>query len=184
MPVDATQGLSLALTGSELRAGEEGVLKLSCNSSVTSVGALQFDITLPEGVELEEVTRTSNLMSIYNVIMRPLAGNSYRVIVYSAYLRNMPATVDILELKVKPSADMASGSYGITLSNAFGSQLDAKVVLSADVQTPVSVLPPVGIHSVRPDATNSDGDTYDLQGRRARQNQRGIYITDGKKEKR
>ena len=167
-----------------MRAGEEGVLKLSCNSSVTSVGALQFDITLPEGVELEEVTRTSNLMSIYNVIMRPLAGNSYRVIVYSAYLRNMPATVDILELKVKPSADMASGSYGITLSNAFGSQLDAKVVLSADVQTPVSVLPPVGIHSVRPDATNPDGDTYDLQGRRARQNQRGIYITDGKKEKR
>ena len=184
LPVDATQGLSLSLTGSELRAGEEGVLKLSCNSSVTSVGALQFDITLPEGVELEEVTRTSNLMSIYNVIMRPLAGNSYRVIVYSAYLRNMPATVDILELKVKPSADMASGSYGITLSNAFGSQLDAKVVLSADVQTPVSVLPPVGIHSVRPDATNPDGDTYDLQGRRARQNQRGIYITDGKKEKR
>ena len=78
LPVDATQGLSLSLTGSELRAGEEGVLKLSCNSSVTSVGALQFDITLPEGVELEEVTRTSNLMSIYNVIMRPLAGNSYR----------------------------------------------------------------------------------------------------------
>ena len=180
VPADVTPSLSFVLSGDELRVGEEGVITVAYDNSATSVCAFQFDITLPEGMVLEAVNTTSNLLSVYSVLMNQKEGNTYSVILYSSYERDIPGQTDAIELKVKLADSMAWGDNNVKISHGVGAQSSSQAVIAQDQEMTLHVLPPVGIHAVR-QSTLPHGKAYDLHGRPISPNHKGLYLQKGKK---
>ena len=180
VPADVSPSLSFVLSGDELRVGEEGVITVAYDNSATSVCAFQFDITLPEGMVLEAVNTTSNLLSVYSVLMNQKEGNTYSVILYSSYERDIPGQTDAIELRVKLADGMAWGDNNVKISHGVGAQSSSQAVIAQDQEMTLHVLPPVGIHAVR-QSTLPHGKAYDLHGRPISPNHKGLYLQKGKK---
>ena len=154
---------------------------------------LQFDITLPEGLEIPEyfdeeqfddvkdIKRGSRTKSVYSIQTQPV-GEALRVLCIT---QNSKAfftgeSGDVLLITVKAADDIALGDVEIKITNTVLSRQDGTTYKPADCTATVSVTDVSGIDEVK--GENGEVKTiYDLQGRKVEVSSEGLYIIDGKK---
>ena len=174
-----------------MNPGEEKEIFVNLNNPSAEVTSLQFDLYLPEGISIVSTAEDDELLpEIYTgtrssrthmveSLLQP--DGAVRCVVYSGKNASLKGNDgDVVSIKLKASDDLAAGNYQLCLSNQ-------EVVLTEDVSTSmhpsetscnVAVGEVTGINSIP--HVESSSVVYDLQGRPAKANQRGIYIVNGK----
>jgi hypothetical protein len=174
-----------------MNPGEEKEIFVNLNNPSAEVTSLQFDLYLPEGIsivstaeddellpEIYTGTRSSRTHMVESLLQ---SDGAVRCVVYSGKNASLKGNDgDVVSIKLKASDDLAAGNYQLRLSNQ-------EVVLTEDVSTSmhpsetrcnVAVGEVTGINRIP--HVESSSVIYDLQGRPAKANQRGIYIVNGK----
>ena len=177
-----------------IAAGETIVIPVLMENPGEKFSQLQFDITLPEGLEIPEyfdeeqfddvkdIKRGSRTKSVYSIQTQPV-GEALRVLCITqnskAYFTGESG--DVLLITVKAADDIAVGDVDIKITNTVLSRQDGTTYKPADCTATVSVTDGTGIDEVK--GENGEGKTiYDLQGRKVEVPSEGLYIIDGKKE--
>ena len=177
----------------QINPGEEKEILVHLNNPDLGVISFQFDLTLPEGLEIlydEEdgekyfyVDRGSRLPRSYVVESNQFANGTYRILAYSNKNDLVKETSgDIIAITVKAADTMADGIYTINfVETVLTEEVDGKSVsvYPENTSCAVSVGNATGIEGV--DAATARPTIYDLQGRPVDAKQRGIYIINGKK---
>ena len=178
-----------------IAAGETKVIPVLMENPDEVFSQLQFDITLPEGLEIPEYydeelyvdvinikhgSRTSQ--RLYSIETQPVIG-ALRVlcITQNSKARFAGESGDVLLITVKAADEMAIGDVEIKITNTVLSRQDGTTYKPADCTATVTVTEvPTGIDEVK--GENGEGKTiYDLQGRKVDTLNRGLYIIDSKK---
>ena len=174
-----------------MNPGEEKEIFVNLNNPSVEVTSLQFDLYLPEGISIVSTAEDNELLpEIYTgtrssrthmVESHFQSDGAVRCVVYSGMNASLKGNDgDVVSIKLKASDDLAAGNYQLRLSNQ-------EVVLTEDVSTSmhpsetscnVAVSEVTGINRIP--HVESSSVIYDLQGRPAKANQRGIYIVNGK----
>ena len=155
---------------------------------------LQFDITLPEGLEIPEyfddeqfddvkdIKRGSRTKSVYSIQTQPV-GEALRVLCIT---QNSKAfftgeSGDVLLITVKAADDIALGDVDIKITNTVLSRQNGTTYKPADCTATVSVVDATtGISAIGADGEGAT-EIYDLCGRQVNSLQKGIYIVGNKK---
>lgn len=84
-----------------------------------AVRAIQFDVELPSGFNLQSSTLTTTARSAgFNVSASLLSANKYRVLLYSFSNASLtPATSSIINFPVFLNSDLSAGTYSFVYSN-------------------------------------------------------------------
>ena len=176
-----------------IAAGETKVIPVLMENPSEKFSQLQFDITLPEGLEIPEyfdeeqfddvkdIKRGSRTKSVYSIQTQPV-GEALRVLCIT---QNSKAfftgeSGDVLLITVKATDDIALDDVDIKITNTVLSRQDGTTYKPADCTATVSVTDGTGIDEMK--GENGEGETiYDLQGRKVEVSSEGLYIIDGKK---
>ncbi len=164
--------MSVYATATTLPSHDEGVAGLIVEVDEGQYSALQMDITLPQGVELNGVEIPEELSGM-TARTHLLDNGNYRLLLYadgSVTLPDIPVTLglrltsgDALQGRLHISAPIASTSLGeeerLTAHSASLKVLDEAT----------------GVHHL-PNAGDTDDKFYDLGGRRVEQPTKGVYI--------
>ncbi|MBR5817788.1 MAG: dockerin type I repeat-containing protein, partial [Clostridia bacterium] len=170
--------------------GDGSTLLINISNPEYPFSAIQFDLDLPEGIEVEFDgeyyavdlgSRTSSRKHSYPECAYQEDG-SLRVVIVSmsnALYSGTEGDVATAALKVNGAAD---GEYQFTIKNVVISAPGSKEKL-ADHTGWITVTGGVtGIDSITADGKTTDATIYDLQGRKVTETVKGgIYIKDGKK---
>ena len=177
----------------QINPGEEKEILVNLNNPDLGVISFQFDLTLPEGLEIayeEEdgekyffVDKGSRLPRSYQVEGTQFANGTYRILAYSNKNDLVKGTSgDIIAITVKAADTMPDGIYTINfVETVLTEEVDGKSVsvYPENTSCAVSVGNATGIEGV--DAAAARQTIYDLQGRPTDAKKRGIYIINGKK---
>ena len=170
--------------------GDGSTLLINISNPEYPFSAIQFDLDLPEGIEVEFDgeyyavdlgSRTSSRKHSYPECAYQEDG-SLRVVIVSmsnALYSGTEGDVATAALKVNGAAD---GEYQFTIKNVVISAPGSKEKL-ADHTGWITITGGVtGIDSITADSKTTDATIYDLQGRKVTETVKGgIYIKDGKK---
>ena len=177
-----------------ITAGETKVIPVLMENPGEKFSQLQFDITLPEGLEIPEyfdeeqfddvkdIKRGSRTKSVYSIQTQPV-GEALRVLCIT---QNSKAfftgeSGDVLLITVKAADDIALGDVDIKITNTVLSRQDGTTYKPADCTATVSVTDATtGISAIGADGEGAT-EIYDLSGRAVENPTSGIYIIDGKK---
>ena len=174
----------------QINPGEEKEILVHLNNPDLGVISFQFDLTLPEGLEIlydEEdgekyfyVDRGSRLPRSYVVESNQFANGTYRILAYSNKNDLVKETLgDIIAITVKAADTMADGIYTINFSETVLTNVVEQSVYTENTSCAVSVGNATGIEGV--DAATARPTIYDLQGRPVDAKQRGVYIINNTK---
>ena len=160
--------------------GEQTEIVIHANDLGSSVTALQFNLSLPEGIILDEAAITKGTADSGHELSVSTLDSGDRLFVL--YHMNLNAITDgeLLRLPVAIGNDATSGHAA--LSKVRFATTEAVSIAAADTDGLVTA-----IQSVQADdkakAGNAHEATYTLDGRRttARPAQRGLYIRGSKK---
>ena len=178
-----------------IAAGETKVIPVLMENPGETFSQLQFDITLPEGLEIPEYfdedlfddvkaikhgSRTSQ--KAYSIQTQPV-GEALRVLCITQNSKAIFTGVsgDVLLITVKAADEMAIGDVDIKITNTVLSRQDGTTYNPADCTAIVTVTDVSGIDEVKGENENVKT-IYDLQGRKVEtMTKGGIYIVGGKK---
>ena len=177
-----------------IAAGETKVIPVLMENPGEKFSQLQFDITLPEGLEIpesyveamfdyiKEIKHGSRTSQMVYTIQTQTAGEALRVLCIT---QNSKAfftgeSGDVLLITVKAADDIAVGDVEIKITNTVLSRQNGTTYKPADCTATVTVTDGTGIDDVK--GENGEVKTiYDLQGRKVEVPSDGLYIIDGKK---
>jgi hypothetical protein len=177
-----------------IAAGETKVIPVLMENPGEKFSQLQFDITLPEGLEIPEyfdeeqfddvkdIKRGSRTKSVYSIQTQPV-GEALRVLCIT---QNSKAfftgeSGDVLLITVKAADDIAIGDVDIKITNTVLSRQDGTTYKPADCTATVTVTDGTGIDEMKEQRAESKDVYYDLSGRAVENPTKGINIIDGKK---
>ena len=177
-----------------IAAGETKVIPVLMENPDETFSQLQFDITLPEGLEIPEYfdeelfddvkaikhgSRTSQ--KAYSIQTQPV-GEALRVLCITqnskAYFTDKSG--DVLLITVKAADNIAIGDVEIKITNTVLSRQNGTTYKPADCTATVTVTDGTGIDEVKEQRAKSKT-IYDLQGRKVEVPSEGLYIIDNKK---
>ena len=177
-----------------IAAGETKVIPVLMENPDEVFSQLQFDITLPEGLEIPEYSngyryvkdikrgsRTSQ--EFYSIQTKSVVDGALRVLctTQDAYAFFTGVSGDVLLITVKAADDIAVGDVEIKITNTVLSRQDGTTYKPADCTATVTVTDvPTGIDDVKGENGEMKA-IYDLQGRKVEVPSEGLYIIDGKK---
>ncbi len=164
--------------------GEEAQMPLSLAIAEGSYSALQFDVVVPEGMQLLGVSLPEELNGYSSATSR-LDDRHYRVSFYAAANNTMPVGILSLQLNLIADEMIAEDTRIVSITNA----------MLVDDEAEDNRLNSVSVRFHMPDEATSiqllqgraaqavaSSEVYDLQGRRVTTLQQGgIYIVNGKK---
>ena len=169
--------------------GDGETLLININNPGYPFSAIQFDLDLPEGIEVDFDgeyyavdlgSRTNSRKHSYpECAIQP--DGSLRVVIISmsnALYNGTEGDVATASLKVNGAAD---GDYQFTIKNVVLSAPGSKEKLEPYTGW-INVTGGVtGIDEITADGAAADGAIYDLQGRKVSNPTKGVYIINGKK---
>ena len=179
-----------------IAAGDTIVIPVLMENPEEKFSQLQFDITLPEGLEIPEYfdedlfddvkdikhgSRTSQ--KVYNIQTQPV-GEALRVLCITQNSKAIftGESGDVLLITVKAADEMAIGDVEIKITNTVLSRQNGTTYKPADCTATVTVTEvPTGIDEMKEQRAESKDVYYDLGGRAIENPTKGIYIIDGKK---
>ena len=167
---------SLSVTSVSAEAGEQTNIEVSV-SGASSMTALQFNLSLPSGVEMV-TTALGAAAENHTYSVHPLATGDYLVVLYSM---NLNTFGDGVLLNIPVVAGENGGTESGSLYNVRMSTVDAVSHKCDDASFKVTVnTPTTGVDEVK--CENGEVKTiYDLQGRKVDTSSKGLYIINGKK---
>ena len=172
----------------EASLGRTAMLPLSLTVNSGTYSAIQFDITLPDGVEPGEITLPETL-SQYAATITWTHGNTWRATIYSSADNALPQGKTTLHLELTPSKPLAPQQRVIALTNTLivDSQAEDHCLTTSnatfgmtDSETSVTTL------DDESSSTTTVPQAYDLSGRKLkdtapRRATHGVYIVNGRK---
>ena len=162
-----------------LTSGRTEQIAIRLNNNGGKFNALQFDVTLPEGLHIDEnATETAARTSGFNV-----ATNGKRVILSNTSDKAIDGEEGvILYLGLKADYGFVGGTNSIEFNNVLLSTINSEVVKANDFSSTVTE-DPTGIDNAQSSILKAQT-IYDLQGRKVKATSgKGIYIIDKKKIK-
>ena len=159
-----------------MNVNDDGELMVCLPVNDMRYTGLQFDLRLPEGIELMEggVEATDGRHGAW---MQRHADGTYRI-VCASMMNDEFGEGEVLRLHVKTTATVGDDATAIC-GNVVLSDVDAVRHETAPAALDLKAGGATGIMDV---ATDGEGETvYDLQGRRVCQPAHGLYIVGGKK---
>jgi len=169
--------LHLSSITTEAQSKVEMPIRLTIDEGYYS--ALQMDIQLPDGVELDGVNLPSELAGM-TAQSRMLEDGRYRVIIYSDGSHVMPESVTTVRLRLMTS-DPVQGYVNITGATLSTNEGEEERIPSRSCVLTVSETSTDGIMAAESVTGQGSGVVYDLSGRRVNRASHGIYIVNGKK---
>lgn len=183
----------LYLDNFEVEAGKTVDVKLNLSNPDNVYTAVQFDLSLPEGLEIavyESGRKKGQMMITLNnneetgrlldqtCSAEKASNGAYRFVVSSmtsAEIYENSGEILTITLKASDSFKGGAGSVdAIVLVKPNGDKFTAeKTEFQADVKT--------GIDAIKAADATSDSPVYDLQGRRVEKTTKGLYIVNGNK---
>ena len=164
----------------------EGELMVHIGSNGMLFTGMQFDLRLPEGVELmEEGTEAISIQ--HETCMQKLANGKYRVICASITNNELPEG-DVVRLKLRVANDV-DNILEFMADNIVLSDVNAIRHEASPVNIAINMDDATGIVDLSSTFSGSNGTIYDLCGRKIisqftifnSQLSKGIYIVNGKK---
>ncbi|MCD8301517.1 MAG: Ig-like domain-containing protein [Prevotellaceae bacterium] len=180
-----TADISLQMENTACLPNSDGSLPLTLSVDEGQYSALQMDLHLPEGVELDGVTLPSELSDM-NSRSKLIEDGKYRVIIYGDGSCLLPEEPSTFHFKLQTGEAVSGYAYitGVLASTSLGEEQRLPCTGCSLIVTDDAA----GIRNARdkeetPNSTN--GIIYDLSGRRVSDAQaaqrHGIYIINGKK---
>lgn len=176
----AMAGNVLKQRGTEVLVGGEGVVEIGC-SFETGFTAFELQLSLSEGLTLVTDEDGKPVAECGFAGSHIVAGNrlassgNYKFVCYSLDKSPLPMNGTLLRVRVKADEVLAQGSILTVsiVSPEFVRKADSEGEILRDKEMPVAV------GEVK--AARTEGELYDLQGRRAARAVRGVYIQGGRK---
>lgn len=163
------------LSNVSLNSNGEGELTVSLPVNDMRYTGIQFDLRLPEGIELAD-DGADAVDSRHGAWMQKRADGTYRI-VCASMMNNEFAAGEVMRLHVKATA-VNDGKSKVVCENVVLSDVDAVRHEAASASTMLNGGDATGVSVIN---TNQQMDAYDLQGRRVGALKRGLYIVNGKK---
>ena len=178
---------SLYIEPFSISAGEEKQVLIKLDNPSDAFSALQFDLYLPEGIDVATDNSSLALGSRTDDFNHNHPMSAYqedgalRVICYSNSSSEFSNTSgDVITITLTAAPDLVDGSYDIEIRNVELARRDATADRPADTTTRVSVDSWTGISDMTDDG--AEVEVYDVYGRKVtKAEKRGIYIVNGKK---
>ena len=178
---------SLYIEPFSISAGEEKQVLIKLDNPSDAFSALQFDLYLPEGIDVATDNSSLALGSRTDDFNHNHPMSAYqedgalRVICYSNSSSEFSNTSgDVITITLTAAPDLVDGSYDIEIRNVELARRDATADRPADTTTRVSVDSWTGISDMADDG--AEVEVYDVYGRKVtKAEKRGIYIVNGKK---
>lgn len=171
---DDTYAGMLSVESFALALGEEIEILVSLIDANASYTCCQFDVTLPEGICINDAEST---MGSHSVAFRALGNGITRVFVSSPANKVM-RNDDIAKLFVKADDMMMVGGYTMDIDNVLLVTPDAVAVSPAPAQIPFSVDGATGVANVETDSIENK--RYNVTGQPVNTEAKGIVIVNGK----
>ena len=169
---DAAGSISSEIVVDEIGAGARMSMPVRLDGMINEITAVQFDVTLPEGVRVESVTTDKNHMAV----SRMQDNGKLRVVSLSlgnnTFVGNGETAVT---LQFAAGEKFNGGS--VILDNTKLVTPDGRIKNGEAVESVLRTGDETGIYGIGADGQS---EMYDLQGRPIN-NANGIYIRDGKK---
>lgn len=162
--------------------GEEAQMPLTLTLGESCYSALQFDTTLPEGMQLTGITLPGTLQG-YTATTARIDDRHYRISLYAGANNAMPTGKMMLQIGLIADELITPDARIVSITDA----------MLVDTKAEDNRLPAISVRFYMPDETTAieriatrtasqSAETYDLQGRRVvRPQQGGVYIVGGKK---
>ena len=173
----SAQSLSIASIEAEPGTQTELVVK---GADLGGVTALQFNLSLPEGITLDEAAITKGEPANGHELSVSTLDSGDRLFVL--YSMNLDAIGEGELLRIPVKLGTETGTFSGNLSTIRTASIaDGEAVSHTveDATFSIIVNETIGIEKIP--ASTTSGKPYDLQGRKVRRPTRGIYIRDGKK---
>ena len=139
---------------------------------------LQFDLTLPEGIELlDEGAETTDAR--HGAWMQKRVDGTYRVIC-SSMMNDEFCEGEVLRLQVKVTGEVSCESE-LVASDVVLSDVNATRHEAASVKASLNIDDATGIQDVGSKMEDGSYTIYNLAGQRIQKMQKGLYIVNGKK---
>ena len=171
--------VSLTADDIAIGAGQTKLLAVQLSNYDEEFNAVQFDIQLPKGLEIDgEATETAARTNGFGI-----ATNGSRVIVSNTRDQAISGSEgDILYLAIKAVTDIQLGSYEVEFDNILLSTTESEVVKVNSFYSTIMAEDLTGVSSATSDINSQSSNIFDLQGRKVTgKPQKGIYVIDGKK---
>ena len=159
-----------------LSISSEGELTVSLPVNDMRYTGMQFDLRLPEGIELaDEGAETAD--NRHGAWMQRRADGTYRI-VCASMTNDMFGEGEVLRLQVRQNAATGEDAEAVC-ENVVLSDVDAVRHEAASAAIDLKSGDATGIMSAT--TSGEAASVYDLQGRRVSQPGQGLYIVNGKK---
>ncbi|MBO7050135.1 MAG: dockerin type I repeat-containing protein [Bacteroidaceae bacterium] len=169
---DAGSSISSEIVVDEIGAGARMSMPVRLDGMINEITALQFDVTLPEGVRVESVTTDKNHMAV----SRMQENGKLRVVCLSLGNNTFAGNGETaVTLQFVAGEKFNGGS--VILDNTKLVTPDGCIKNGEAVESVIRAGDETGIYGIGADGQS---EMYDLQGRPIN-NANGIYIRDGKK---
>lgn len=170
---------NLTVQGVEAKAGEQATLTVSV-AGATAMTALQFNLDLPEGVNLSENNATMGAATDGHTLSVQTLDNGDRMFVIYSMDLNTFKDGELLRIPVTLGSDAKTGEgklYTVRTATTDAVSHDcANVSFNITVKTTVQ-----SVTITAEDKTVADGITYNLAGQQVDKSYKGIVIVNGKK---
>lgn len=168
-------------------AGNSRMVVLSL-ANAQNVTAMQGDIELPAGMDVEAITLSTAQESNHIVGFAHCGDNTVRFTVYSLSLTNLTENAPMLEVTL--SGDMDCGDREVVINNLYASDADCELYHSKDIRLTLGSHEITGVESVDADSVAYPADVYNIMGVCVKRNAdradvdnlaSGVYVINGKK---
>ena len=170
---------NLTVQSVEAKAGEQATLTVSV-AGATAMTALQFNLDLPEGVNLSESNATMGAATDGHTLSVQTLENDDRMFVLYSMDLNTFKDGELLRIPVTLDSDAKTGEgklYTVRTATTDAVSHDcANVSFNITVKTTVQ-----SVTITAEDKTVADGITYNLAGQQVDKSYKGIVSVNGKK---
>ncbi len=122
-----------------VRCGSQTVIPVLFEN-VAEYGGLQFEVTLPEGITLNKVTKTERLSDDFVLQKSQTGDNTWQILLYNSNRLSFTGNDGALfTMTVDVADEMAEGDYTMTFSDIVASGVDESQEDLADFSTTITV---------------------------------------------
>jgi len=168
--------------------GEKKTVTLNLANPENNFCAFQFDLQLPAGISVEYDEQNGKYLaslaavrngSDHGLMLSKVNDTTYRFVCFSAGNNSLKGTDGALvEITLSAAADIENGELTGNVLNAKFTPKKGKSTVFDNI--PFNVTSTTGIKTITVDAAGNEV-SYDLNGRRVNETQKGVLIQNGKK---
>ena len=178
--VGSVSAQTLSIASIEAKAGTQAELVVKGVSLGNAVTALQFNLSLPEGITLNEAAITKGVPANGHELSISTLDSGDRLFVLYSMNLDAIGEGELLRIPVKLGTEV--GTYSGNLSTIRTASIADGEAVSHTVEDATFSIIVNDTHGIEKiPASTTSGKPYDLQGRKVQRPTRGIYIRDGKK---